>query len=295
MKKHFRLARLLALSLTLTLSFLPACTAETEAGDDPALAEGASLRVMSYNILHPDWSRIPVKGRDEIVAEILLFYMPDVAAIQEAGAKWHKALAPLLTDTGVYAAACRQSNAEGFIFNTTCFLYNPKTVVPIEEYILDLDFKDASRVFSVAVFERLSDGVRFVVTNTHPAPRDTPEKYARNMADLTAFAAETVQKYADLPVIMAGDFNTPEQSDLYLSFMRQAGVKDAKYEADALVRNYSTYFGFRVAPNTENTDYCVDHIFVNDHIDVKLFSAVIDHDVQNASDHIPIYADLAFK
>lgn len=293
MKKHFRFVCLLALSLVLLSPSLG--LAETEAADARELTEGASLRIMSYNILHPDWSRVPVTGRDAIVADILLYYMPDVAAIQEAGAKWHKALKPLLVDTGLFTPACRQSNAEGFIYCCTTFLYNPKTVSLVEEYILDLDFRDAARVFSVAVFERLSDGARFVVTNAHPAPRDTPEKYERNMEDLTAFAADMVKKYADLPVIMAGDFNTPEQTEWYLNFMNAAGVRDAKYEADVLVRNYSTYFGYQVAPNTENTDYCVDHLFVNDRVDVKLFNAVIGHNVENASDHIPIYADIELK
>ena len=295
MKKHFRFVRLISLVLSLLLFIPSLCTAETETTDAQELTEGASLRIMSYNILHPDWSRVPVTGRDEIVAGILLYYRPDVAAIQEAGAKWHKALKPLLVDTGLYAPACRQSNAEGFIYCCTTFLYNPKTVSLVEEFILDLDFKDAARVFSIAVFERVSDGVRFVVTNTHPAPRDTPEKYARNMEDLTAFAADVVKKYERLPVIMAGDFNTPEQTEWYLKFMKAAGVRDAKYEADALVRNYSTYFGYQVAPNKENTDYCVDHLFVSDKVDVKLFNAVIDHNVENASDHIPIYADIALK
>ena len=294
MKKNFRFACLLILVLSL-LSVPSMGAAETENADAPELTEGASLRIMSYNILHPDWSRVAVQGRDEIVAGILLYYMPDVAAIQEAGAKWHKALKPLLVDTGLYAPACRQSNAEGFIYCCTTFLYNPKTVSLVEEYIWDLDFKDAARVFSLAVFERLSDGARFVVTNAHPAPRDTPEKYARNMEDLTAFAADVVKKYAGLPVIMAGDFNTPEQTEWYLKFMDEAGVRDAKYEADLLVRNYSTYFGYQIAPNRENTDYCVDHIFVNGKVDVRLFNAVIGHDVQNASDHIPIYADIDLK
>ena len=295
MKKRFKFVRLLAFSLALMLLSPSLGLAETEAADAPELTEGASLRIMSYNILHPDWSRVPVTGRDAIVAEILLYYMPDVAAIQEAGAKWHKALKPLLVDTGLYAPACRQSNAEGFIYCCTTFLYNPQTVSLVEEYILDLDLKDAARVFSVAVFERLSDGARFVVTNAHPAPRDTPDKYGRNMEDLTAFAADVVKKYASLPVIMAGDFNTPEQTEWYLKFMDEAGVRDAKYEADVLVRDYSTYFGYQVAPNTENTDYCVDHLFVNDKVDVKLFNAVIDHNVENASDHIPIYADIELK
>ena len=292
MKQRTRLAVLLILVLTLCL-VSPGIAEEPD--DDPGLAEGASLRIMSYNILHPDWSRVPAAGRDEIVADILRTYRPDVAAIQEAGAKWHKALVPLLVDSGEYAFACRKSNAEGFIYCCTTFLYNPRTVSLVEEYILDLDFRDAARVFSVAVFERLSDGARFVVTNAHPAPRETPEKYERNMADLTAFAADAAKKYAGLPVVMAGDFNTPEQTEWYLKLMDEAGVRDAKYEAAVLVRDCSTYFGYQVAPNTENTDLCVDHLFVNDQVDVKLFNAIIGHDVENASDHIPIYADIALK
>ncbi len=295
MKKTSRIARLLALALALALLIPALCAAETESADDLELANGASLRIMSYNIMHPDWSRVPVTGRVEIVADILRSYRPDVAAIQEAGAKWHKALIPLLVDTGEYAFACRKSNAEGFIYCCTTFLYNPKTVSLVEEYILDLDFRDAARVFSVAVFERQSDGARFVVTNAHPAPRDTPEKYARNMEDLTAYAADAAKKYDGLPVIMAGDFNTPEQTEWYLKFMDEAGVRDAKYEADVLVRDYSTYFGYQVAPLTENTDHCVDHLFVKDTVDVQLFKAVIDHHVENASDHIPIYADIELK
>ena len=291
MKHRSRFICLLAAVMMLS-AFMP-CIAEEE--DNPALAEGADLRIMSFNILHPEWSRVPVKGRDEIVTEILRYYMPDVVALQEAGAQWHKALKPILMDTGEYATACRQSNADGFLYNTTCFLYNPQTVRLAEEYILDLDYKSPSRVFAVAVFERLSDGARFVMTNTHPAPRDDPENYARNMSSLTAFAAETAGKYAGLPIIIAGDFNTPEDSELYLALMDEAGVRDAKYEAAVLVRNCSTFFGYQVAPDPENTDLCVDHLFVNDQVDVRLFNEVIGHDVQNASDHIPIYIDIDLK
>ena len=291
MKHRSRFICLLAAVMMLS-AFMP-CIAEEE--DNPALAEGADLRIMSFNILHPEWSRVPVKGRDEIVTEILRYYMPDVVALQEAGAQWHKALKPILMDTGEYATACRQSNADGFLYNTTCFLYNPQTVSLAEEYILDLDYKSPSRVFAVAVFERKSDGTRFVMTNTHPAPRDDPENYARNMSSLTAFAAETAGKYAGLPIIIAGDFNTPEDSELYLALMDEAGVRDAKYEAAVLVRNCSTFFGYQVAPDPENTDLCVDHLFVNDRVDVRLFNEVIGHNVQNASDHIPIYIDIDLK
>ncbi len=295
MKDHGLSTHLIVCIIVLMLFVPMLCTAETDNAGVAKLTEGADIRVMSYNILHPDWSKVPVTGRDETVAAILKYYMPDVVALQEAGAKWHKALKPLLTDTGIFAFACRQSNAEGFTYNTTCFLYNPETVKLIEEYILDLDYRDASRVFSVAVFETVPGGARFVVTNTHPAPREEPVKYAKNMADLTAFASDTVKKYAGLPVIIAGDFNTPDMSEMYEKFMEQAEVRDAKYEAEVLLRDCATYFDTPDALGADNTDYCVDHIFVNGMADVKLFDIVTDHDVQSASDHTPIYADISFR
>ena len=95
-------------------------------------------------------------------------------------------------------------------------------------------------------------------------------------------------------MIQTGDFNTKEQSAMYTTYMEATNLKDAKYEADILVRDYCTYSGFGKAPKPGNAN-CIDHIFVNSKADVKLFNVVIDHDVANTSDHIPIYADIALK
>ena len=82
---------------------------------------------------------------------------------------------------------------------------------------------------------------------------------------------------------------------MYKQFMDTVGVKDAKYEADVLVRDYCTFSGWpNVAPKSGNAN-CIDHIFVNSHTDVKLYNIVIDHDVELASDHIPVYADIDLK
>ena len=150
MKPHRTFVRLLAFAFAWALLLSSPAIAEAGTGDLPERAEDGDLRIMCYNLMHPDWSRVPVAGRDETVASILRLYRPDVVAVQEAGAKWHKALIPLLTEPGDYAFACRQSNADGFIYCTTCFLYNPQTVEPVEEYILDLEYKHATRVFAVA-------------------------------------------------------------------------------------------------------------------------------------------------
>ena len=257
------------------------------------LAAGADIRIMSYNILNPNWGGNAIsEGRDKGVANIVMYYLPDVVGLQETYAGWHNALQKYLADTGMYAFACQKNNAKSY--NMTTFMYNTQTVKLVEEYVLDLDKNSDIRVFSVAVFEKLSDGKRFVVTNTHPAPTGQAANYERNFADLMRIADAELEKYKDLPVIMTGDFNTKEQSAMYKTFMNTAGVKDAKYEADVLVRDYCTYSGWQKAPIKGNAS-CIDHIFVNDRTDVKLFNVVIDHDVPNTSDHIPIYADITLK
>ncbi len=278
---------------TFCMSTEPWFSPAPDTDDAVELAAGADIRIMSYNILNPAWGGNEVSaGRDKSAANILLYYMPDVVGLQETASVWHNALQKLLVDTGMYAFACQKNNSKSY--NMTTFMYNTQTVKLVEEYVLDLDKNSDIRVLSVAIFEKLSDGTRFIVTNTHPAPTGQAENYARNFADLLKLADAEMEKHKDLPVIMTGDFNTKEQSAMYKSFMDAAGVKDAKYEADVLVRDYCTYSGWQKAPIKGNAN-CIDHIFVNDKADVKLFNVVIDHDVPNTSDHIPIYADIDLK
>lgn len=259
--------------------------------------KGADIRVMSYNILHPEWSSgasyVTIVGRDTNLKNIINYYKPDVVGLQEACQPWHFAVDKYLVKGGDYAFACASTSTKPY--NMTTMIYNKKTVKLIEEYVVDLDANSDIRVLAVAVFEKLSDGKRFVVTNTHPSSRGYEETYKRNMGDLFKHSKTELEKYENLPVIMTGDFNTPEQSDLYTGFISETEVKDAKYEADKLVRKYSTFIGWPNGKFKEGSENCIDHIFVNKNTDVLLFDCVIDHDVEKTSDHIPIYADIVLK
>ena len=277
----------LVLALVLMLSAVP-CLAET--ADVAALAEGADIRIMSFNLMNPDWSKVAITDRIQNVVDTLLYYQPDVVGLQEANGKWQKGLKPLLTETGLYNPACRQSNADGFKYNMSAFMYNVATVQLVDEYVLDLDPGSDIRVLAVAVFEKLSDGTRFVVANTHPASSTETENYNRNCEDIMTIAAAEMEKYAGLPFIMTGDYNTRETSEMYTTIMTTLGVKDAKYEADVMVRNQSTYIAWQEEETEPNC--CIDHIFVNDKTDTKLFNIVVDFDMRNTTDHFPIYADI---
>ena len=144
----------------------------------------------------------------------------------------------------------------------------------------------------MALFERISDGKKFVVTNTHPSPPKTQlDRYNEHFRILPDIIKNQMEKYKGLPFIMTGDFNTYEQDENYTKLMKAVGVKDAKYEAKTLVKEYSTFSGYKVAPKPGN-EKCLDHIFVNNRVGVKQFDIIIDHSVENISDHIPIYADI---
>ena len=266
--------------------------AKTE--DSPYLAEGSDLRVMSYNILMSQYAAIESNKRDLRMANILMYYMPDVVALQETEELWHTLIDKYLVAPGIFAKAAEK--APSGAYNMTTFLYNPKTVKLISTDIREITKNSNVRLFVVCEFERLSDGSHFVVTNFHPAPSGSVQEYETHFKRLYAVKDQALAKYKDLPIIMMGDFNTGEDYDMYPKFMSNLGVKDAKYEAETLVRRYGTYLKGGPYGTLQKGDVdCVDHIFVNGNLKVNLFNVVIDHGVTLTSDHLPIYADITFN
>ena len=266
--------------------------------DKAELAEGTELRIMSYNMLNQDYvpdNPLPPE-RDNRLAEILLYYKPDVIGVQEANIDWHNSFDTLIP---AYAPACKYH--DGTYTAQTTFLYNPLTVKLIDEYVVHYtDWDDSDiRVVSFAVFETLATGKRFVMTNTHPAPH--AEYYSGHMVELNRILTQELAKYEGLPVIMTGDFNTREYQAEYQTLMTTQGVRDARYDDGVeLVRDVCTYtflpsgeaVGGAIKQATNNN---IDHIFINDKVQAKLFNIIIDHDVAHISDHLPIYADIVFQ
>lgn len=266
--------------------------------DKAELAEGAMLRIMSYNMLNQEYvpdNPLPPE-RDNRLAELLLYYKPDVIGVQEANIDWHNSFDALLP---AYAPACKYH--DGTYTAQTTFLYNPLTVKLIDEYVVHYtDWDDSDiRVVSFAVFETLATGKRFVMTNTHPAPH--AEYYSGHMVEMNRILTQELAKYEGLPVIMTGDFNTREYQAEYQTLMTTQGVRDARYDDGVeLVRDVCTYtflpsgeaVGGEIRQATNNN---IDHIFINDKVQAKLFNIIIDHDVAHISDHLPIYADIVFQ
>lgn len=267
---------------------------EMAAANERALAEGSDVRVMSYNVLNPAWgldenrTLNKVENRIDRIIDLLLYYRPDVVGLQEASVEWHNALGDMFIDMGAYEMACKTSN--GGAPNMTGFLYNPATLRVVDEYVIDIVENSDHRVVSVAVFETLADGKRFVVINTHPAPT-SHASYAEHMQKINEIELVELEKYKELPVLLTGDFNTKENREEYATLVETLGVKNVKFEADVMIHNYAGT-GFKAPAKCEG-NRCIDHIFINANVDPKLYSAVIKDGIQYGSDHLPIYADVA--
>ena len=246
-----------------------------------------TLRIMSYNILAERYGEITASSRADIVNDVIISYSPDVVGIQEVDAAWHTELDKVIKD-GNYKFACK--NIPSGKPCLTTFLYNINTVKLKSECFIDIEPDNDIRVFAVAVFERLSDGKLFLVTNTHPVPASRGQVYLDHMEKIAAFTNQRLEKYKKLPLIMTGDFNTRESSEHYEKFISDTGLFDAKIKTKVLVKDVSSFGRFGL-PHQENFT-SLDHIFINDRVEVKLFDTVTDKGVENASDHIPIYADI---
>lgn len=261
------------------------------------LAEGADVRIMSYNVLNPAWGKAEqgelnkVENRIGKFVEMALYYRPAVIGLQEAAYDWHKYLDKQLVSTGIYSFCCNKTSSGKT--NMTGFLYDPSAVKVVDSYVIDLVENSDLRVISVGVFETLADGKQFVVMNTHPAPSGF-EEYPAQMVQIAELEKAEMEKYPDLPVFLTGDFNTNCTMKEYTEFVEALGVANSRDSAETVLNHRATYAGFHM-PAECNGGKCIDHIFHNDKATIKLFNTVVDDDMQLGSDHMPIYADVTLS
>ena len=291
MNKKFCFTRLMALLLIIFTILATGVACKDVEAEKPT--DNTPLRVMSYNILNIEWAneqKTPARDRVGYLKNIIDYYKPDVAGIQETCQEWHEAIESNILANSDYAFACKSTFNR--TYNLTTIIYNTKKMKLVQEYVFELEQYSDGHVFAVAVFERLSDKKRFVFTNSHPMSLDF-EGAAQQYENLIRFAKSEMQKYEGLPFVMTGDFNAYDPSEIYNRLLSEIGVKDARHIADKVDHGYMTFIGWPNGVCKEGKG--IDHIFVNNNATVKLFDTVIDHDVEKVSDHVPIYADIILK
>lgn len=272
--------------------------------------EGSNIRVMSFNILASDWSNKPaVKGRDDLFRDVVSRYNPDVIGMQEVNAEWYESLGE---DFGTYKFVNEKKNKIWGNVNYSTIAYNTETVNLIKwgQSAFVVNYNKNCRNLMWAIFEMKSEpGKRFMVTSTHWDL--TSERRVHQAIEMSGILA-ILEAYYKLPMFCTGDYNTRENGNEYHVFTEITGMKDGKFAAEkkglvastshlgdgtGTAEDYTSgYWKLGTVSYRQgqiNTAQSIDHIFASPDASVLYYDTVVDEAALNASDHCPIYIDVA--
>ncbi len=247
--------------------------------------EVKDMSVMSFNIL----TTKPDEARINRVVTTVMNYLPDTVGMQEVSPYWMSVLRTKLGSAYSYVGEGRNGGNEGE-YNT--IFYNKEKFDLIESgtrWLSDTPEVKGSkhptssypRIYTFAVLQRKSDGVRFIHVNTH-FDHVSPEARIFQAEVLVEF----LKQHSDYPLILTGDFNCLSNEKTY-KIITSAGVSNA---ADVAAKKENVGETFH---NFGSSSKIIDFCFENDHgIYIKYYKVV--KDIINGaypSDHYPIYVE----
>lgn len=202
------------------------------------VSDGASARIMSANILadaFADSSYRSASYRAEIFAGMLVSHTPDVLGLQETDENWNEILDSYLAkieQTCGIAYARHLATYEDKV-NYTSLLYRRDKFQVSDSGVYVFNWWTNSafrhnyhmRNVSWAKFSPLDGGADFLVANTHwsyrtehsdgnitlfgaTAPIAVNELRTQCKDETHAYLSNLRQTYAEIPIILVGDFNT---------------------------------------------------------------------------------------
>ena len=258
-----------------------------------ALTAGADIRVMSYNVLVDNdeslggWSWGQALGtRGDKASAAIAYYQPDVIGFQECNYKWHVSLRENLPDYDfVNADVPEEQKLEAKEslgkkdWMCTTMMYNTKTLELVYNELVGYPVNywgciQRMRYLSMAVFKVKKTGELFIFTSTHlDAEKDTKgEKMRERQANEMVKLLNNYKNTYGYPIISTGDFN---------SGYNDTPIKKLRDDAD--MDSYKDNRGG------------IDYVLYSQGVSCKYFTVVNDADLRGASDHQPIFADLALQ
>lgn len=286
-----------AIAPTMNLAPDTSVTSLSYSGPESADLHGdADIRVMSFNILSEEWTAEAVmEPRILGVIGTIYFYMPDVIGIQEVSTKWYGVLRSYLGDDYEFINSDLRGTKDN---NYTALAYNKKTVKLLKSDLYTYSVYNSwrLRVVNFGLFEMISTGKQFGVTNTHfnanHNNRDhTPERTTQ-ATEFVAKIKEYQTKYK-CPIIMTGDFNSKDETVPYGVIVKDGTIKEAKLTAKVKGKICLTYHGLGSSPASGTSS--IDHIFHTTDITPMYYTTLVDSVLDITSDHNPIFADFKFN
>jgi len=259
---------------------------------------GQNLKLMTYNIRfdNPDDGENRWDLRKKYLCKLIEFHSPDIIGTQEGLTHQLNYLDSALTGytyigvgrddgkkKGEYCAIFYDQKVLKLLMHATFWLSErPDTISKGWDAALP-------RICTYAKFQRIADGKKFWVFNTHfDHIGELARKYS---ASLILEKIETLNKKV-LPVFLLGDFNLEPETEpvqLISSFLNDS--KFAATEIDYGPEGTFNGFNFNQPVNKR-----IDYIFA-DKLQIKVLKHAILNDSYNChypSDHLPVLSEIFF-
>ncbi len=244
---------------------------------------GETLGAMSFNVLVSKTT----PERDARVVDMVLKYMPATVGFQEANPRWMTVLKSGLSQ---YYGCVGEGRDGGTSGEYNPIFYNKEIFTLVDSgtrWLSDTPDKGSkysesslNRIYTYALLERKSDGVRIMVVNTHFDHKSATARDKQGKV-LAAFLAKNMQ----YPMIVTGDFNTQSDSTAYSNVVASGVVNSASIAATASKGATFTNWG--------SSSTVIDFVFVN-----PVFISVDSYRVCNEtingdypSDHHPVFIE----
>ena len=269
------------------------------------------MRIMCHNGwgMYANYPIQKVANRSELMAEIYLSYLPDVIGMQEFSPDIRQSGLPERL-SGTYTELDLQSEMEQYgIENVyTPIFYRHDVYRPVQHgfVLYEKPYNNHnSKGVAYAVFERLNDGARFAVCNTHYWWKKCgPEHDAARVANSEVILS-LCQKLPH-PTVVMGDLNCRAESDAY-QLLLQNGLTDvqgcaAQSKDSNTCHKYPSYdeengiFYGALQPEG-GYQRAIDHMLISsdNREDVRVFDVLTSQKACDTSDHCPIYMDLTLN
>ena len=273
------------------------------------LTEGATMRVMSNNILSAD----QIETRAPLLVEIYLEYLPDIIGFQEFPPEASTLIYQKLSE--FYGIADENIGTSATASRTPIFyrkdLYR---VIEAETFYYDSRWpKTHTKTLAWAVLENRATGERFAVMNTHYAivsdSYDTLGYYGKQYSnsvegvqwrnDNSRQVLETLQMVrekhgAEIPVLFMGDLNCNVNSEA----LKMVGAElDNAMSCATVSKSTGTASTHSIGKAPSTTSLPIDHIYVtSDSIDVYTHLILTSgENVLKSSDHCPVICEITIK
>lgn len=258
--------------------------------EDNSYIGGASLRIMSYNVLVEAWGGDDIVGvptseptmvRADMFGYMLKHYKPDVVGLQEVCEKWHKYLPDFM---GNYRMLAKKSS------NYTTMIYNTETLELIENGMHKFSEHTSGlmRYIVWGLFKEKASGKEFIVTTTHLDFGENKKEIQQKQIEETKELVSELTARFDVPAFITGDFNALEYSeedasDVYKAMLKDGYSFDAKF-VEGIVKRSKSEESFALES--------WDHIFVKGDAKVTSFT-ILDREIYDSmSDHYPVFAEV---